>query len=111
MKVTIEVIADDRDDVLVLLRAAVRELKSAKEKNAEAQQSCLGVYRVVVEEEQTPEPPHAKGDRVVCVDRSSAYFDTKGTVEHSGPRSTGVVWDGSDKVNVRPNAQIARVSA
>ncbi len=97
--------ADERADVATLLRDAAK-LVTGKE-TACTVYSCLGDLAITVDDEHVPEVPHAKGDRVRCLDRTSAYKDMLGTVQHSGPRYTGVLWDGETQVNVRPNVQVA----
>lgn len=51
MKVTIEVLADDRDDVVTLVREIATKLKRRKEESGKTVNYCMGDYRVIVENE------------------------------------------------------------
>ena len=93
MKLTIEVVADTRHEAERILRDAVTAVRRGNERSGVEVNSCLGDYRITVEDEVEPEPFEV-GARVVCLDEESVYFGFTGTVEHSGPRATGVRWDG-----------------
>lgn len=51
MKLTIEVIADEREEVVVLAREAITKVKRGKEKSGETVSYCMGDYRIIVEED------------------------------------------------------------
>lgn len=109
MRVLVEVVADDREDCATLLRDAAADVERFKP-TGETVNACIGDYRVTLTEEKVPEPPFAKGDRVRCVNHASAYYRKVGTVQHSGPRMTGVLWDGDERTNIRPNAQLEKAT-
>lgn len=51
MRVVVEVLADDRADAIQLLREAARQLKKRGESSGETVNSCIGDYRITVEDE------------------------------------------------------------
>jgi len=51
MRVVVEVLADDRDDAIQLLREAARRLKGRRESSGETVNSCIGDYRITVQDE------------------------------------------------------------
>lgn len=113
IRVRIEVVADDREDAVSLLKDAVRLVSRAKESSGETVNSCIGDYRITLEEPDEPETPFVQGDLVRCLDRESAYFGCDGSVVHSGPQSSGVNWRGwrdRDAYNIRPNIQLCLLS-
>lgn len=102
MKIMIEIVADSREDVLTLLSDAVAVLKRGREHAGEVN-SCIGDYRITVEDPPEPPIPFAEGDRVRFADADNG---AKGTVQHSGPRMTGVRWDRALDVDIRPNVEL-----
>lgn len=59
MKVTIEVLADDRDDIVTLVREIATKLKRRKEESGRTVNYCMGDYRVIVEDD--PDAPLPEG--------------------------------------------------
>jgi hypothetical protein len=49
MRILVEVVADDRDDLATLLREVATKVKRSKEKSGETESYCLGEYRVIVD--------------------------------------------------------------
>jgi hypothetical protein len=112
MRIVIEAVADEREDVLVLLLAAMAQLRRGKERSGVEENSCLGDYRITLSEVEEPETPYKAGDRVWYTDDSSsvrhigrvgsgvpARSGTQALVDHSGPRMTGVRFeDGETRV-------------
>lgn len=104
MKLTIEVVADTRSEIEILLRDAVREVRGGHERSGVDVNHCMGDFRITVEDEPEPTVPFAPGDRVTCTDPESAYYRLTGTVEHSGPKMTGVRWAGTGDKCIKDNA-------
>ncbi len=112
MKLTIEVDADDRADVLRLISDAVQKVRRGREVSGEPVNSCLGCWTVTIEDDEEPrDPPYQKGDMVECIDKSSAYFGQIGEVQHSGPGATGVIWPSDPATNIRPNVELRSAKA
>ncbi len=51
MRVMVEVLADDRVDAIQLLREAARKLQRHRESSGETVNSCIGDYRITVQNE------------------------------------------------------------
>lgn len=92
MRITIEVVADEREDAIQLLKTAVVALRRGKEASGAEINHCVGDYRIVVEEDAPKKIPYKPEDLVSCTDPSSVYYREIGAVEHSGPKATGVRW-------------------
>lgn len=52
MRVLIEAVADDREDIATLIREAAGKVKRGKERSGETVNYCLGDYRVIVDERE-----------------------------------------------------------
>ncbi len=107
MKVVIEVVADEREDVVALVREAAGILKRSKEESGVTQSYCLGDYRVIVTEEAEVEPPFVKGERVVYTGPVPSRNGKSAMVRHSGPLYSGVVFD-DGHVEIYGNKVLAR---
>ncbi len=55
MKITVEVVADERSEIVTLLREVASKLKRHREKSGETVNYCMGDYRVIVEDD--PDAP------------------------------------------------------
>lgn len=55
MKVTIEVVADERSEIVTLVREVATKLKRRKEESGKTVNYCMGDYRVIVEDD--PDAP------------------------------------------------------
>lgn len=53
MRIVIEIVAEDRVDALALLSDVRSKLRRRSERTGESVQTCIGAYRVVVEEPRT----------------------------------------------------------
>lgn len=111
MKLTIEIDADSRQDVLTLLRDAANVFRREREKSGEPVNSCLGYWTMTVEDEEPFEPPFKPGDKVECIDKTSAYFGQIGEVQHAGRGATGVRWPSDPATNIRPNGDLRSAKA
>jgi len=113
VRVVIDAVADDREDLVRLLRDAVKEVRLGKEGERPGQSrcSCLGDYRITVSEVEEREPPFAYGDFVTCLDedlplrqvnpRDDEVAVKTAFVEHSGPLFTGVRFLDGQRLIVR----------
>ena len=63
MRVLVEVVADDRDGVVLLLREIATNVKRRRELSGKEVNYCLGDYRVTVEDEPEASAPPLDAER------------------------------------------------